>query len=326
MKSSNAILKTLCVIGIVLSPGMAFAALDLVTFKVSPQTPAPNQAVTISIQSYAVDLDSSRITWYVDGEIVLDGLAQKSIQTMTKEFDRAVTINVVIATPDGQRLDKQFLLNPLEVDLLWEADTFVPPFYKGKALPTYKSFVKLVAIPRFSSRLGDPASYTYTWTANQTQGIGQGLGRSSVLVPMRYAGSVVPVNVRVDNPAPGGKSGSVTKNITAVDPIMIFYEDAPLLGLRLDHALGREIKTTGTSFTLRAIPYFFSNDDMENGSLVYSWQKDAQKVSLGHNPHTLVLGREGGSAQASMVRLSLQNRSRILQSAAAQITVNFAQE
>jgi hypothetical protein len=329
------ILGLVCGAGIALSPSIAFAALDLITFQTNPKTPGPDQLVTVSIQSYAVDLDSANLTWYVNKEVVASGIGEKSIQTMTKKLGETTTINVVVLAANGTRFDKQLLLRPIEVDLLWEADTFVPPFYKGKALPTYKSIVKVSAIPRFNAFSSNPSQYSYAWTANQIQGLGQGLGKQSVLVPMKYSGSSVPVEVTVTDLAVGASStttlttsgsGSAVERITAVNPFILFYEDAPLLGIRFDRALSGAVTTNGINFTLRAAPYFFSNDDITNTSLIYTWQQDRQKLAPGIDPTVLVLGKEGTAAQSSTIGLMIQNSKRILQSANAGITVNFAAE
>lgn len=325
-------LGLICSAAMLLSPSIAFAALDLITFKVSPETPGQNQAVTVSVQSYAIDLNSTSLTWYVDKEVVASGVGTKSVQTMTKGPGETVAVNVVIATLDGARYDKQLLLQPIEIDLLWEADTFVPPFYKGKALPTYKSLVKLNAIPRFNTLASDPSLYSYKWTANQTQGLGQGLGKNGVFVAMKYSGSPVPVSVKVNNPAIPGESGrpaqagSAMQNITAVDPQILFYEDAPLLGIRFERALLGSVNTSGTTFTLRAVPYFFSNDDTVNTNVVYAWLKDNVKLDPGFDPNTFTLKKEGTSAQTSAIGLSVQNRKRVLQAANTGVTVNFSQE
>jgi len=330
------ILVLVCIAGITLSPSMAFAALDLITFRTNPKTPGPSQLVTISIQSYAVDLESANLTWYVDKEVVANGIGEKNIQTMTKNLGETVTINVVILAANGARYDKQFLLRPIEIDLLWEADTFVPHFYKGKALPTYKSIVKLSAVPRFNAFSSDPSKYSYTWTTNQIQGLGQGLGKQSVLVPMKYSGSSVPVEVTVIDSASDDQStttastlsdgGSASERIVAVNPLILFYEDAPLLGIRSNRALSSAATTNGINFTLRAVPYFFSNDDIANTSLIYTWQQDRQKLAPGIDPNVLVLGKEGTAAQSSTIGLMIQNSKRILQSANAGVTVNFTAE
>lgn len=327
MKLRGSILGITWLVGVFFAPGMAFAAVDLFTFHTVPETPAPDQAVTVSLQSYAVDLNAAKITWYVDKEVVRDGVAEKSIKTRTKGFGDPTVINVVVSTIDGGRFDKQFLLKPIEVDLLWEADTFVPPFYKGKALPTYKSQVKLSAIPRFNASSSNPSMYAYTWTANQIQGLKGSSGGGSVTLPMKYSGTAIPVTVRINNPGVNGETGSASLNIVAVDPQLVFYEDAPLLGIRFDHALSESITTNGTSFRIHAVPYFFSNDDMENGDLSYSWQKDSERFSGAElDPNSLLLGKVGKSAQGSTVALTVQNRKRILQQAAVNVVVNFASE
>jgi len=326
MKLRTAILGIICTAGMLLSPSMAFAALDLVTFRTDPEMPGPNQTVTVSIQSYAVDLNSARSTWYIDGVVVKDGVAEKSIETRTKEFGQIVTIDVVIITASGTRYDKQLLLRPLEVDILWEADTFVPPFYKGKALPTYKSNVKVTAIPRFNSLSSDPSLFSYTWTANQTQGVGGGLGKMSALVPMKYSGSTVPISVRVSDPSEGGQSVTVGQDITAVDPLLIFYEEAPLLGIHFNKILTGNTNTAGTSFRIHAVPYFFSNDDIKNGDLSYLWQNNTLRLTPSLVPTTFLVEKTGTNAQSNSISLKAQNRKRILQIAETKLTVDFSSE
>jgi hypothetical protein len=152
---------------------------------------------------------------------------------------------------------------------------------------------------------------------------------------MKYSGSSVPVEVTVTDLAVGASStttlttsgsGSAVERITAVNPFILFYEDAPLLGIRFDRALSGAVTTNGINFTLRAAPYFFSNDDITNTSLIYTWQQDRQKLAPGIDPTVLVLGKEGTAAQSSTIGLMIQNSKRILQSANAGITVNFAAE
>ena len=65
---------------------------------------------------------------------------------------------------------------------------------------------------------------------------------------------------------------------------------------------------------------------MANGELVYTWQKDGATVAVGLNPNSLELGKAGTATQSSKVGLTIQNRSRILQKAGGQVTINFSQE
>jgi hypothetical protein len=65
--------------------------------------------------------------------------------------------------------------------LLWQAnDAYVPPFYKGKALLTEGSDVKIVAMPEIKSGSGtiNPKNLTYSWKkdyTNDPDGSGYGI-------------------------------------------------------------------------------------------------------------------------------------------------------
>ena len=56
--------------------GITYAAgTDLVTFTTMPKSPGALEKITVSIESFAVDLNSANIVWNVDKEFVKDGIA-----------------------------------------------------------------------------------------------------------------------------------------------------------------------------------------------------------------------------------------------------------
>lgn len=325
MKLRNVILGIVCSAGLFLGPQLAFAALDYITISTNPQTPGPNQPVTVSIQSYTMNLNSSKITWYENKEAMKEGIGETKFDTQTKGAGEPVTVDVVIVTQDGARYTRQIILTPVEVDILWEANTYVPPFYKGKALPTYKSIVKVSAIPRFNSLTSDPKDYYYKWTINRSQGAGEGLGRSSIPVGMGWPNSNVPITVQVSAPNKSEK-GQATQYIQTTDGKILFYEQAPLLGVLFDHALQGPINADGNEFRVRAVPYFFSIDNYFNGDLVYSWMKNSSQAIPEHNPNILVIEKDGKQAQSASVNLTVQNAKRVLQQSNNALFVNFAEE
>src|SRR3989338_2221189 len=185
----------------VLLPGTVFAAFDLITFSTTPKTPGANESVLVTMNSYAVNLGTANITWYVNKEPIKNGTAETSLTLRTGDFGEKVTIDVVIITTEGLTVNKQFIIAPAEVDMLWEAQTYTPPFYKGKALPTYKSLVRVIAIPRFNSVTSSPAKYFYKWTYDSNKGAGEAIGKNSIVIPVGYAGS--PTLVDVETSLPG---------------------------------------------------------------------------------------------------------------------------
>lgn len=320
MKKHTALLiSTLFLAGNLFVSHVAFA-MDVITVAATPNTPSPGQKVTIAVNSYAINLDSADITWYVDKVPAKNGTGAKSLELITPNFGDPRIIDIVIMTIDKRRFDKQFTLKPLEVDILWEADTYTPPFYKGKALPTFKSLVKVSAIARFTGLTSNPLDYYYTWTMQGSTGLGEGLGRTSALVPMGWPNAQIPVKAMATI---GSDIGSATQFVPAVDTKVLFYEQAPLLGVRFNKILPNSVTTSNSEFTIRAVPYFYSNDNMRNSELVYTWKQGNNRIPQGYNPNLLTIKRGATAAGATGISLSVQNRKRILQLGDTEAIINF---
>lgn len=297
----------------ILFPLNAFAAgLDLVKIITTPTTPGPNQEVKVTLQSYAVDLNTAEIIWYVDKEPVKQGIAEKNISIHTKDLGEQTVIDIVITPIYGERLNKQLIVEPSEVDLLWEADTYTPPFYKGKALPTFKSMVKMTAIPRKNSYSSNPSAFYYKWTYNRIQGVGEALGMSSTLIRSGWPNSSVPVTVNVSMLNTEWK-GAETVNIPGYDPKIIFYEQQPLLGTLFNRGLTSATEGTGNTFSIRAVPYFFSTDNYLDKELIYTWSVNGEIVQTNAEPTNLELTKNGKGVEQFDVNLRIQNPERILQ-------------
>ena len=124
------ILKTIIFLGLMF-PATTFAGVVDVTL--SPDIPGPNQTISAGLSGVLVDLDQSDMYWYLDDEIQKHGLGEKSFSFTSGDVDERTVLDVIIMIPDGRRIDLQKIIAPMEVDLLWEADTYTPPFYRGKA-------------------------------------------------------------------------------------------------------------------------------------------------------------------------------------------------
>lgn len=308
-----------------LIPGTAFAALDLVNIKTNPKTPGENEDVTISIESYAVQLNSAKIIWYVDKDPQKEGIAEKTLTIHTGELGQKTTVDIVIFTADGAKIDKQIVIAPAEIDLLWEAQTYTPPFYKGKALPTFKSLVRVTAIPRYNTLQSDPTEYSYKWTYNRTQAVGAGLGKNSVVIPAGWPDSQVPIAVETSL-ADTSWVGYQNANIPTSNPKLLFYEQAPLLGIQYDHALSGVSNVSGNEFALQAVPYFFSTDNYLNNELVYTWKLNGNNIAAGMDTMKMTIPKQGKGAESYTVGLRIQSPKRILQEGNAQAAISFAAE
>jgi hypothetical protein len=134
-------------------------SVNSVSVNVQPENPTPYENVTISLVSYASNLDSVLINWSLNGKTVLAGIGKKEFSMKAGADGSTSTITVSISLPDGM-IEKKILIKPNLMVLLWQAnDSYVPPFYKGKAMPSPESEVKVVAMPD----VVNSKNMTYSW-------------------------------------------------------------------------------------------------------------------------------------------------------------------
>ena len=126
-----------------------------------PENPEPNENVTITLSSYASNLDLIPISWSVNGKTAASGRGKKSFSVVAPAEGKEVNVTASISLPDGL-VEKKVMIRPEVMVLLWQAnDSYVPPFYKGKALPTLDSEIKVVAMPETKGT--NRGNLAYSW-------------------------------------------------------------------------------------------------------------------------------------------------------------------
>ena len=315
----------------IIFPLTSFAAgLDFINVKMNPKTPGEDQDVTVSLESFTTDLNSSEIIWYLDKNPIKQGVGEKSVTVRTGEFGQTLNLNVVVISNHGVKKEKNITIAPAEIDTLWEAQTYTPPFYKGKALPTFKSLVKVTAIPRYAKAASDPRMFNYTWKYNRTLTVGQGLGRNTAMVKMGYADT--PLSVSVDVTLPGTDwSGQRSDTINGTEALVRFYEQAPLLGINFNKQLAKQTTGEGNQFTIKAVPYFFSNEDFGDGSMIYTWRVNNKNAVPGLDPSVLTISKIGTDeeqqhAQDFNASLRVQTISHLLQEGQTVAAITLPEE
>jgi hypothetical protein len=114
--------------------------------------------------------------------------------------------------------------------------------------------------------------------------------------------------------------------ISATDPQILLYPRDPLRGVLFDQALPPAISLGGREMTLQAVPYFFANESLSNGSLTFQWTLNGSSTSgpdasLG----ILTLRQTGEGVGEARLGVSLQNTNstQLLQSAATLLRIVF---
>lgn len=324
------VLKKVLLFSLLLSPFMLYAQgipgiSEPVTFVVSPEFPKPNQTVSLSAQSFSTDLNKATFKWTVNGKVFAQGAGLKEITIPSGKAGALTTVSVSVVTADIGTVTNSVSIRPAEVTLVWEADTYTPAFYKGKALEAYGGFFKVTAIPEFFDTKGkriDPKTLIYTWKKNgNIQGDVSGYGKDSFVDSQSsYLRGGDDVSVTVTSPKQSF-SGTQSISISPVIPSVVFYENSPLYGTVYEKNLNGAFRLSNEEITLRAELYNFSKPLA--GLVTLDWNINGQKVPQFSNNNQITLRKDSALAGQSTLGVTAQHQKRPLQGAQNGITINF---
>jgi hypothetical protein len=307
---------TLAQIAVAQDFGSALSATNDVSVEFNPPAPGSNQSVTATVSSYSVDLNSAGIAWLVNGKVQKNSTGLTSFSFTTGPIGKTTTIGVIIATTDGQVIKKTFSLKSAEVDLIWQAESYTPPFYQGKALFSHEERLEFVAIPHIIGSNGAeiPASQlTYKWTKNGTVvGDFSGYGKNTYTM----IGSIisVPIDMQVEVSATDGTGIADAEVIASpVNPSIIFYQRDPLYGIQFQNALPTSFALTTKEIDILAVPFFFGGDDVGTSNLQYSWSINGSQIDNNLSRTDRVFRPANGTSGTSNISLSITNTNKILQ-------------
>lgn len=288
-----------------------------------PTYPRPNEDLSISLSLYTADLNSAMITWYKDGKSVLSGKGETKYSFRMGKVGQEVKISIQIKLQSGASFSKNFTLNPASVDLVWEANSYVPPFYKGKALHSYQGSFKVVAMPEFvkNGKRVAPGNLVYNWSngvnAYQSK---SGYGKNTIVLDGSLLGKTEEIQVVVTDPA-GSMTAQGFVDISPVDPEVVFYINDPYYGYIYDSAAPSSFELSSEEIQVVAAPYFFSSSSFE--SLSFNWRLNGEKISSLSDSMTAVFRKPSEGSGESNVSLSVENGDKILQQAERNLVMNY---
>jgi len=297
-----------------------------VTLSISPKYPTAGQKVTARISSYVTDLNKANMFWSINGETIESGVGKKVFSFTLGGLGSTNLLSVDINTIDRQNFSKSITLNASEIDMLWEAtDSYVPPFYKGKALVSREGTYKVVAIPNISSGAGilNPANLSFTW---EKDGNGQpnssGWGKTSFVYKNSYLDLENEILVKVSDIFGSINTGSKI-SLRPTTPQIKFYKGDFLLGIDLGNSLNSGHLLDKEGEVIVAVPYFFTPKDINSPDLVFNWEINGKPASsLGGKNELKVKGGAGISGNAKLW-VDINNTKTLFQSLKNELSVIF---
>lgn len=301
---------------------------DPVRYIVSPEVPGPNETVKITIEGTGTFLGEAKITWYQGGGIVKNGVGEREYSFITGAIGQATTIRTTIESSLGA-FGKTFTFTPSSVTLLWEADTSLPPLYKGRALYSAGSPLTIVAFPTVlhnGSRIA-PSALSYQWKrGDEPVPAASGLGRTV----FRFTGDQLKTSedVVVDVYSGNVKVGSGAVSIPATTPLLTLYQYDALRGPEYDVAFPAAISLTGSEISIKAEPYYYSNPSKKGGALRYEWRLDGTEATGPDTARGILTLRQTGVGQGEselLVSLQNYNPAEFVQAAESAVRIVFGQ-
>ncbi len=287
------------------------------TLSISPLYPSPNAVVHIEARSILMDLDTLDISWYKDGEKIGGGPGIKEIDVVAGALGSEATVEAVVYEGDLPSTGATARITPTEIDLLSESNSYVPPFYKGRALPSAGTTLNLQAIPRFKRPDGSFVSSSdiiFTWKRGGTViQSASGRGKSTALLesPGLFGADLISVEART----PDGKfSGSASARIAATEPRLLLYKDHPLFGVMYHQALTAQNFIPETEMSFSAVPYFAEAAGANDNRLIYAWRINESEVAVDPSrPSQITINAERSSGNA-LIELALSHATNFFMS------------
>lgn len=305
---------------VALEIGLQESDIDVNTIPVNPE---PYQDVSITINSYATDLNKALIEWKVGKNVVLSGYGKTSYSFKTTGPNTSTIFDVTIITADGtDTITKQIVINPSEIEVLWEGlDSYTPPFYRGKSLISAEGLIRVIAIPNTDN--SNKGNFTYTWKNGiSTIPEASGYNKSSYVFQNSDLNSSEKVTVTASS-VNGQYNATNTIIIPTTSPEIIFYKKSPTEGILYNQALNdnTSISENENEMTIIAEPYFTALKGNED-KFTYKWQINEQSIDTpsGKTELTIQPTSRGGYATISLV---MENLNTLFQKVSGQLKLNM---
>lgn len=304
-------------------PGSLRNSENLVFLRAEPANPAPNQRVKVSADSPLVDIASANTIWRVNGKEVARGRGIKAIDAQIENSSTIIEVEVTDST--WGTVSQTISFFPLQIDLLYDGPTYVPAFYRGRALPSTGSGARFEAITRFPYKEGylPNSEITFTWSKNgRVIGSVSGVGKSSAIIdaPSLFSTDVVSVTATAQD---GILTAEAQVTIPAREPLLALYADHPLNGIMYHRAISRQDVVSDNEMTFAVVPYFALARSPEDSNLKYQWGVNGSNVAGSSTVKSELTIRAGASGKAAALSVDLSHKQNFFTTAKGVWEITF---
>jgi hypothetical protein len=294
----------------------------------STASPIPGQTVTITARSYTIDINTAKVSWYVDGKLIKSTVGDTVYELKAPALGKKLAIDVTATDPQGTTVRSSVTLGSGSVDIIFETDGYVPPFFKGKVLPVYQNELRLIAVPHMANTSGveyNPATLVYQWKKNGRALEDQsGYGKQSITL----VGDVVPRAYEISLSVWPRDNSAVAEaffEASVGSPEIQFYVDDPLYGPLFNRSVGSTLRIGSNKETsVLAVPFGFNKPRVGTGDLSWEWGLNGRGQSTLSSRESIILRSPDQSTGSSNIQLNIRNTDKILQGATGIFSALFS--
>ena len=248
---------------------------------ITPQTPKSGDLVQATVSAPGWDFNQAKITWYINGEKLASDYGLKNVSFNLGKSSTILEVSVLGA--DGRKGTGKINIKPNDVVVFWEASTYTPPFYRGKALAPAGTIFRVVAIPNVKNSSGvkvSPDKLVYKWKKNDQLSVAySGYGKNVFYtVDETYLrdGNTIDAEIYTTD---SSADYQTTLYVPHQEAAVLLYEIDPLLGRLYNTAMAAYITYSSEFLKLIAEPYFFSNVT-GNQELQFAWTVKGEAIDF----------------------------------------------
>ncbi|TSC69347.1 MAG: hypothetical protein G01um101466_71 [Parcubacteria group bacterium Gr01-1014_66] len=266
----------------------------------APETPGAGETVVITASTPTTDENTLIFTWTIDGitRNDLSGQGKNRITLIAGKIGVITRISVRARRVSNQEFASASLtIRPANLSLVWHAQTLIPRWYQGKALPSARAIVRVSAIPEFvvSHVSLKPESLIYRWSFDDEEQVLAGVGEQVLTIRTKdFADSSHDIRVVVED-----VNKQIRKEaqifLTTTEPEGNIYLKTPSGGVEFRRSITRFSPYANSSMLdFQFEPFFFPVATRK--ALSYQWQTGQAAVSGSpQNPYLLTIQTAGQS-------------------------------
>lgn len=279
----------------------ALLAIDF-NITITPEAPRPGEDVLLSLQSFQFDAKNAEITWFSNGKRIAGGRGVTETSIRMGNGSSLLEIRATALTPDGRRAEKTRYVSSSDISFYWWTDTYIPSWYKGKALPSPGATILIQARPNLPASLNESLSYTWLRDGEVIREV-SGKNKSILAYTLPKNGRRPDeIKVIVEN-----TERTILQEAAFIMPKSDYqvnlYEVKPFEGLDTSRAVEVMRKSAGGAFDLIAEPFFIPRSTL--ASLNYRWNLDGSELPNKNTREPWLLTVTSAKESAGLHRIEL---------------------